>query len=386
MQPLTGQEEAEARIAGAKRQEQLMHMLRDNADLLQLAANPLALTMMVLLQASGRNLLQHRIELYQMLTRTLLDTWNRESGRRMFSGEEMPLAEQLLGNLAFRLHESGTPISGFDVMMTTRQTLATFQQRQPVEIREHDIMQFIETLRRSSGLFVEGGEDLYYFANRALQNYYVVLFLLQMPQDELKQFAFQQYHSAAWREMLLFALRYKIRQNLLTVRARQQDEGTPTNESPMHSLAQTTPEERARNLQAFERVQHLTKQQVEELLAACIDTRPLPEAIQQAVGVGTVQEMAWKRLRQPFVLRPEALDAVLRALESSKPPICEGAAMLLQHSTTIPQDRQQQAVHKVWQMLIDNNATHQFSASSSFELQRLYDTLFETLQVLAPHS
>jgi hypothetical protein len=266
MQPLTGQEEAEARMAGAKRQEQLMHMLRDNADLLQLAANPLALTMMVLLQASGRNLLQHRIELYQMLTRTLLDTWNRESGRRMFSGEEMPLAEQLLGNLAFRLHESGTPISGFDVMMTTRQTLATFQQRQPVEIREHDIMQFIETLRRSSGLFVEGGEDLYYFANRALQNYYVVLFLLQMPQDELKQFAFQQYHSAAWREMLLFALRYKIRQNLLTVRARQQDEATPSNESPMHSLAQTPPEERARNLQAFERVQHLTKQQVEELL------------------------------------------------------------------------------------------------------------------------
>jgi len=219
----------------------------------------------------------------------------------MFSGEEMPLAEQLLGNLAFRLHESGTPISGFDVVMTTRQTLATFQQRQPVEIREHDIMQFIETLRRSSGLFVEGGEDLYYFANRALQNYYVVLFLLQMPQDELKQFAFQQYHSAAWREMLLFALRYKIRQNLLTVRARQQDEGTPTNESPMHSLAQTTPEERARNLQAFERVQHLTKQQVEELLAACIDTRPLPEAIQQAVGVGTVQEMAWKLLRQPLL-------------------------------------------------------------------------------------
>jgi len=353
---------------------------------LQLAANPLALTMMVLLHASGRNLLQHRIELYQMLTRTLLDTWNRESGRRMFSGEEMPLAEQLLGNLAFRLHESGTPISGFDVMMTTRQTLATFQQRQPVEIREHDIMQFIETLRRSSGLFVEGGEDLYYFANRALQNYYVVLFLLQMPQDELKQFAFQQYHSAAWREMLLFALRYKIRQNLLTVRARQQDEGTPSNESPIHSLAQTTPEERARNLQAFERVQHLTKQQVEELLTACIDTRPLSEAIQQAVGVGTVQEMAWKRLRQPFALRPEALDAVLRALESSKPPICEGAAMLLQHSTTIPQDRQQQAVHTIWQMLIDNNATHQLSASSYFELQRLYDTLFETLQVLAPHS
>jgi len=352
MRSLTGQEEAEARIAGAKRQEQLLYMLRDNADLM----------------------------------RTLLDTWNRESDRRMFSGEEMPLAEQLLGNLAFRLHESGRPLSGFDVVMTTRQTMATFQQRQPVEIKEHDIMQFIETLRRSSGLFVEGGEDLYYFANRPIQDYYVVLSLLHMPQDELKQFAFQQYHSAAWREPLLLALRYKIKQNLLTVRARQQDEPAPSEGLPTNLLAQTTPEEWARNLQALGRVQRLTMRHGEELLAACIDTRPLPKATQQALGVGTVQEMAWKLLRQPFVLSPEGLDAVLRALESSKAPICEGAAMLLQRSTTLPRDRQQQAARKIWQMLIDNNITHQFSALSYFELRRLYDTLFETLQVLGSHS
>src|SRR6266571_1655097 len=352
MRSLTGQEEAEARIAGAKRQEQLLYMLRDNADLM----------------------------------RTLLDTWNRESDRRMFSGEEMPLAEQLLGNLAFRLHESGRPLSGFDVVMTTRQTMATFQQRQPVEIKEHDIMQFIETLRRSSGLFVEGGEDLYYFANRPIQDYYVVLSLLHMPQDELKQFAFQQYHSAAWREPLLLALRYKIKQNLLTVRARQQDEPAPSEGLPTNLLAQTTPEEWARNLQALGRVQRLTMRHVEELLAACIDTRPLPKATQQALGVGTVQEMALKLLRQPFVLSPEGLDAVLRALESSKAPICEGAAILLQRSTTLPRDRQQQAAHKIWQMLIDNNITHQFSALSYFELRRLYDTLFETLQVLGSHS
>jgi hypothetical protein len=342
--------------------------------------------MMVLLHVSGRDLLQHHLELCQMLTRTLLDTWNRESGRRMFSVEEMTLAEQLLGNLAFRLHESGTPLSRFDVMLTTRQTMATFKQRQPGEIREHDIMQFIETLRRSSGLFVEGGEDLYYFAKHPIQDYYVILSLLQMPQDEWKQFALQQYHSTTWREPLLLALRYKTRQNLLTVRARQQNEPAPSRGSNMQSLAQTPLEEQARNLLAFERVHQLTKQDVEELLAACIDTRQLPETIQQAVGVGTIQGMAWKLLRHPFVLQPDALDEVLRALESSKAPICEGAAMLLQHSTTLPQDKQQQAADKIWQLLIDNNVTHQCSPLSSFELRRLYDTLFETLQVLAPHS
>ena len=385
-QPLTGQEEAEVHSAGARLQKQLLQTLKEHADLMQLATNPLALTMMVLLHASGRDLLQHHLELFQMLTRTLLDTWNRESGRRMFSGEEMPLAEQLLGNLAFRLHESGTPLSRFDVVMTTRQTLATFQHRQPGEVSEYDIIQFIETLRRSSGLFVEGGEDLYYFARRPIQDYYVILSLLQMPQEEWKQFAFQQYHSTAWHKPLMLALRYKTRQNVFMIRAQQQNEPAPSRGSNTHSLAQTSIEEQARNVQAFERVHLLTQQYVEELLAACIDTRPLPEAIQKAVGVGTIQEMAWKLLRQPFVLQPEALDAALRALESSKAPICEGAAMLLQHSTTLPQDRQQQAADKILHLLIENNVTHRFSPLSSFELRRLYDTLFETFQVLAPHS
>src|SRR6266700_7594562 len=104
MQPLTGQEEAQARIAGTQQQEQLSHMLKHYPDLMRLATNPLALTIMMLLQASGRNLFQYRIELYQMVTHTLLDTWNRDSGRSMFSDEEIPVAEQLLSNFAFHLH------------------------------------------------------------------------------------------------------------------------------------------------------------------------------------------------------------------------------------------------------------------------------------------
>ncbi len=386
MQPLTQQEEAKARSVGAKQQERISRLLKDNDDLMQLAANPMALTMIVLLHLGGRNLLQHRFELCQMFTRTLLDTWNRESGHKMFSGEEMPLAEQLLCNLAIRLQESGTLLSKFDVMTTTRQTLATFQQLQPVEIKEHDIVQFIETLRRSSGLFVEGGENLYYFANRTIQDYYVILSLLHLSQDELAQFAFQRYRSALWREPLQFALRYKSRQLLLTVRPRQLDESRLSMGSPTHPLALTPPEERTRSLQGFNQVRHLTKQQVEELLAACIDIRPLPEATQQTLGIRTVQEMAWNLLRQSFVLPHEALNAVWRALESSKAPICEGAAILLQRCATLSQESQQQAAQKILLILIDSNITHHFSPLSYFELRRLYDILFETLDILSTQS
>jgi len=386
MHPLTDTQEAEARIAGAKQQEQVARMLTGNPSLMRLAINPMTLTIMVLLQTSGRNLLVHPIELYQMVTRTLLDTWNSESGRKMFLREEIPLAEQLLSNLAFRLQESGTMLTAYDVAMTTHQTLAAFHERQPGEIRESEIAQFIETLRRSSGLFVEGGEGLFYFANRTIQDYYVVLYLLHMPQEELKQFAFQQYHAATWGEPLLLALTYKGRQSPLIAPTRQLDKPVPEERTPTQPLAPSNPEERARNLQALQRVQQLTGQRVEVLLAACTDRRPLSSAARQELGVGTVQEMAWKVLRQPFVLDQEALNTVLKGLDSSMPSVCEGAAMLLQQSKSLPQDIQQRAAQKIWQILLDSNVQQRFSPLSYFELLRFYDTLFETLKVITDHA
>ena len=386
MQPLTGQEEAKARTAGAKQQEQLTLLLRSNPDIMRLAVSPMTLAIMVLLQASGRNLLEHRLELYQMITRTLLDYWNRESGRKMFTSEEIPLAEQLLSNLAYSLYERGTMLTAYDVMMTTRMTLATFYQRQAGEIRESDITQFIETLRWSSGLFVEGGEDLFYFANRTIQDYYVVLFLLHMPQEQLKQFAFQNYQSDTWRDFLLQALAYKSSLVLLSARSRQLDETATYKGSSSQIPILSKPEDRAREIQALQREHKLTKAQVEELLAATIDTRSLPGNIQPELGVNTVQELAWKLLKQPFVLEDEAMDAVLRALDSNKAPVVEGAVMLLQHSKPLPRDAQQSTTQKIWQLLIDDHEQHRFSKLGYIELLRLYNTLFKTSQAITDHS
>jgi len=381
-QPLTEPEEAEAKAASTKQQVQLSRIIRSNPNLRQIAMIPMALTMMVTLQASGRKLPLQRMELYQMITRTLLDTWNQESGRTMFTDEELPLAEQLLSNLAYQLQENDGMLTAYDVAMTTRQTLAAFYQRQLNEVRESDITQFIKTLRRSSGLIVEGGEDLFYFANRPLQDYFVVLYLLRMPQEELIQLVVQHYHALNWREPLLLLLSYKSRQILLRGLSRRRDKPAPRGWSPAHRLAQVKPEERAYNLQALLKEPRLTKQCVEELLTACTDTRLLTVGKQQELDVDTVQSMAWKVLNQPLLLDQEALDMVLAALDAHEASICEGAAMLLQHSTSIPQDKQQRSVQKIQQMLLDDTMYHQFSAASFFELLRLYNTLFESLKAL----
>ena len=211
MQPLTGAEDAEACAAGSHQQVALFHTLKSCPGLMSLAVNPLALTFMTLLHMSGWNLRTQRMELYQILVRTLLETWNQESGRAMVSDEEVPLAEHLLSMLAYRLQEQAVPLTTDEVLMTTRQAMTERQQWKPGELKEGEVSQFIETLRRSSGLFVEGGEDLYYFANRAFQDCYAAHSLLHMAPSELKQFAREYCSSPRWEEPLLLALTYKSR-------------------------------------------------------------------------------------------------------------------------------------------------------------------------------
>jgi hypothetical protein len=88
----------------------------------------------------------------------LLDTWNRESGRKAFSREEILLAEKVLSHFAYHLQVNNGILTANDVEMITLQAMTRFYQQQATEINRNVIEEFIETLRRSSGLFAEVGE------------------------------------------------------------------------------------------------------------------------------------------------------------------------------------------------------------------------------------
>ena len=206
MQDLTEVEKETANRAGIEQRGRLLHILTNSPDLRQLAVNPLILTMMVVLHASGRIFPYHRMELYHMVVHTLLTTWNQESGRAMFSDEEVPLAELLLGNIAYRLHNGPSALSVHDLHLLTREAMVEFDQLQAHEIKEGEIRQFIETLRRSSGLLVEIGENLFCLAGLAFQDYFVARYLLRKPPEELKQFVLDHCHLATWREPLLLVI------------------------------------------------------------------------------------------------------------------------------------------------------------------------------------
>ena len=203
----------ETKEVGVKHRERLLSILKTSPGFKRLATNPLALTIMAFIQANGRDLLRYRFDLYKLVTYTLLDTWNQESGRKMFPGEEIPLVEDLLGRFANRLQNDDGILSGYDVEMITRQTMAEFYHLQAHEVTENDIAQLVETLRRSSGLFAEVGDDLFCFANQTFQDFFAALYLLRRPKEERKQLAVKHFLSTRWSEPLLLMLIYKSARN-----------------------------------------------------------------------------------------------------------------------------------------------------------------------------
>lgn len=206
MKPLTSQQEKQAKLSGEQQRDRLLDALRKSPSIKRLAVNPLMLTILALIQRSGRTLPHRRIELYQIITRTLLDNWNQDTGRKIFSVEEIPLAEQILVDLAYRLHTGDPVLLERDVKEIAWQAMTEFYGHPPMD---RDIDQFIETLRRSSGLFIESGQGLFNFMHRTFQEYFVALYLLRKPMEDLEQFTIEHYRFAIWREPLLLGIAYK---------------------------------------------------------------------------------------------------------------------------------------------------------------------------------
>ena len=194
-------------MSSSQQETRVVAALSANSGLQQLATNPLALMMMIFVQTNGRDILQNRFELYQMITKTLLDTWNRESGRKMFSGEEISLAENVLSSLAYSITQTSTRILTVEeVELVVRQVISVFYRQQAQEVNENTVTLFIETLCKSSGLFANVGEGLYSFTYSAFQDYFAALYLLRKLSKERRQIAVQHYQEVIWREPLLLML------------------------------------------------------------------------------------------------------------------------------------------------------------------------------------
>jgi len=103
-----GGDAALARIEAARERRELLEAVHRNPGVRSLAANPLLLTILVVMKRQGVTLPERRASLYQTYVETLLQSWNLVRSLAGRSSSDLDLVETLkvLAPLALWMHET----------------------------------------------------------------------------------------------------------------------------------------------------------------------------------------------------------------------------------------------------------------------------------------
>ena len=196
----------------------LIEALENQANIQELARNPLLLTIIALVHRNEADLPQERATLYQKCVQTLLDEWE---GRKKLTMAEKnrpfyAYREDLLELLAFDLHAGAEqprqlqPIARepletklADFMVDPLELFANRRQARP------EAETFVRFIADRVGLLVARGQDEFSFAHLTFQEYLAARDIYHRTQgnlnaawDEIKA----RLHNAHWREVTLLLL------------------------------------------------------------------------------------------------------------------------------------------------------------------------------------
>jgi len=155
-----------------------------NETVRKLAGYPLLLTLMAAMIANGIPLPERRIELYQAVARTLLESQNEQKGLPVLNENE---AIQRLGPLAWKMQEKGnTLIKRSEVQKEISAALAiSFSSGSSTQqTLEQEAENYLSLLAKRGGLFLQRTGEYYSFLHRSFQDYFVARHLLRKIDDE----------------------------------------------------------------------------------------------------------------------------------------------------------------------------------------------------------
>lgn len=174
----------------------------DRPGVKRLAVNPLLLTLLALLQRGEGRLPRLRIDLYRNATRTLIETW------RSSSLKEDEVID-VIGPVALWIHTHRP--SGFateaELLDLVKDALAKWRGEDPKALPPSfrtEVHEFLDAVRRESGLVLARGEGLYGFAHLTFQEYFVAREISRSP-AELALIVEAHITDPRWREPLLLA-------------------------------------------------------------------------------------------------------------------------------------------------------------------------------------
>ena len=188
----------------------LSSAIQEHQGLRDLAENPLLLTLLAVMQQNSIELPRQRVELYQTVTKTLLE--NRNLARNLPTIPEAQ-ALQRLGPLAFWLQEHSNSFARrSDIETMLRAAIA--QDGGSAEEIEAELAIFLARIRERTGLFLQRTADYFGFYHRTFQEYFAARYLLARlgrgsPEEIADLVQRARHPNDLWREPFLLAVAYK---------------------------------------------------------------------------------------------------------------------------------------------------------------------------------
>gem|GEM_PF-6839702 len=181
--------------------DQLMLALQDRPNIMQMATNPLMLTIIAYLYTDTvYHVLPHsRGEFYKNATDVLLDIW--DVSRNLPNIYEKIDKELLLRNLALEIQDNSVNQPDDRKIISARKIKEVFQRILPnLNLKAEDFSPILKEIVERSGLLIkiDGGEN-YQFAHLTLQEYYSAQLLSENREGLLKRFKQDNY---LWAEPL----------------------------------------------------------------------------------------------------------------------------------------------------------------------------------------
>ncbi len=210
------------KAAAKRRKEDLRSAFKGNDRIRQLATNPLLLTIVALIHRDQGDLPRQRYELYESAVKTLLVSWDKDSGKRIKLSEvlDQKIWKQadllfILKKLAYWIHTQGSvsevqngTIIGKDKLV--RQLREAIQKRHRLEPdhAEAEAEEFVKFIQYRTGLLNEQSKNLYAFVHKTFQECLTAEEIFKRADYErdpdiiLSHFR-DHLHDPHWREVLL---------------------------------------------------------------------------------------------------------------------------------------------------------------------------------------
>lgn len=193
-----------------QRVSELQTAFAESPDMHELARNPLLLTLLLVMQQNSIVLPRQRAELYDVVTRTLLEQRNR--AKRLPIVPEAQ-AIQRLGPLAFRMQEENNGLMRRHKV--EEELVQTIQQEGGSNAEACvEMAHFLQQIRERGGLFVSRVGDDFGFMHHTFQEYFAARYILNQIMSEpgtwIEQLVTRASHlDDHWREPYLLAVAYQ---------------------------------------------------------------------------------------------------------------------------------------------------------------------------------